>query len=369
MSLNQGTASFRKFYLSRGSRVTGDAQIETLQRAALPDMADVIGNEAVVGWCGPRHMMDGDVSMDNIACHGWLRLQLVKAVRKVPPSLLKAECALEQQAELQARGCQYLPRAVKAEIKQRVTDMLIGKAQTSLSSVGTWVNEEAGYLLAETTTDSKIDFFSPRFKAVFGVMPIVATPETVAMGDHQINHNDIEPVMFTPDASKEPPTRTDFGMEFLTWLFWAWDKNGGNFTTPDGRECAYMLEGPLTFFREGTGAHEVSIRKGSPLNSREAMACLLDGKMLRKVKFVLADGDNIWKATVDSSFLFGSLKVPKGEALDGDGAERAMFVTEFLDAWFALYGKFLSDRTDGAKWSETLASIREWIAAKNGMEV
>ena len=52
-----------------------------------------------------------------------------------------------------------------------------------------------------------------------------------------------------------------------------------------------MLEGPLTFFREGEGAHEAVLRKGTPLNSREAGTALYCGKKLKRAKLVLAEGD------------------------------------------------------------------------------
>jgi hypothetical protein len=186
------------------------------------------------------------------------------------------------------------------------------------------------------------------------------------------NVNDLDPVTYTPNPRTEPSPDVALGMEFLTWLMWRYEETGGEFHTRlHGPQIGYMLEGPLTFFHAGQGAHEVCIRKGSPLNSREAMACLLEGKLLRKAKFVMAKDSNVWTATVDDGFLFAALKLPPGEG--GDQAERfyerAQFLTEFLDAWFCLFGLFMAERVSATVWALRVCSIRDWIAKRNGMEV
>lgn len=372
MSLETGTASFRMFYVPEcGSPEEAGATMDRLAKKALPDLERTVG-ETADGWCGPRHMMDRDLSLENIACHGWLRLQYVKACRKVPDTLLQAHCKEEERAEARARGCDFLPRAVRAEIRQRVREALAAKAQPALAGIGVWIGTERGVLLAEATTDSKIDAFSPAFREVFRTLPICATPETAALKLHGVNANDLSPLSYTPDATRERPVETCLGMEFLTWLFWRYEETGGVFQTRlHGRELGYMLEGPLTFYREGAGAFEVNIRKGNPLNSPEAMACLLDGKLLSKARFVMASGEHTWCATVDATFGFGSLRLPRGEEVDPDGvfAERSLFVMEFLDAWFALYGIFIGERVAGNVWPSRVRDIRAWIAKRNGMEV
>jgi len=371
MSLETGTISFRMFYLRDDAALCSIDALANLQRAALPDLASVVGEKAD-GWCGPRHMMDRDLSLANIACHDWLRLNYVRAVRKVPETLLVAECKAEEQAELKARGGDFLPRVARAEIKQRVREALMAKAQPTLNGIGVWIDCAKRIVLAEATTDGKIDHLCPAFKAVFGNLPILATPETAAFALLKANVNDLHPETYTPDSRKEPSAEVALGMEFLTWLMWRYEENGGVFTTRlHGPQIGYMLEGPLTFFHAGQGAHEVSIRKGNPLNSREAMACLLEGKLLRKAKFVMASGDRMWTATVDDGFLFSALKLPPGEGLDQAGrfAERSLFVTEFLDAWFCLFGLFLAERIDAKAWSLRVSSMRNWIATRNGLEV
>jgi hypothetical protein len=291
----------------------------------------------------------------------------MQSERKVPETLLRAACQAEEAMELKARGGEILARHVRAEIRQRVSDGLRRLAQPTLSGIGIWFNIRTRTLLAEATTDAKIDQLCPSIKEVLGCLPICATPETAAIVLAKLNANDLDPAGFGMAA--DAPARVALGQEFLTFLFWRYDRDGGAFRLDlHGRELGYMLEGPLTFFREGQGAHEVAIRKGSPLNSREAVTCLSTGKLLSKAKFVMADGADMYTALVDDTFVFHSVKLPPGEGCSPYERfqERAGHMVTFLTAWFGLYQQFLAVRADAKAWALASAEIREWIDIRNG---
>jgi hypothetical protein len=253
---------------------------------------------------------------------------------------------------------------VKTEVKQRVTEMLLPKMPPTLSSIPVVVDFRNGLLLASALSDKQIDTLSPVFKETAGSLPILLTPETAALRRRQVNANDLEPVSFSPDTSIEPPVESTLGMDFFTWLWFAWEKQGGVYHLPDGREFGIMLEGPLTFFREGQGAHEAVLRKGTPLNSREAGTALLCGKKLKRAKVVIAHGDEVYSATLDADFAFRSLKLPKAEHADPVGKlhERLLLIEPYRAAWLSMYARFLDLRTDPKQWSKTLDAMRQWIA-------
>jgi hypothetical protein len=364
MSLDNGTISFRVFYLSDAAALRAADILEAMARRAAPDLAAV--TEKALGWAGPRSLLDRDLSAGNCVCGDWLRVNLTQVERKVPESLLKAACQAEEALELKARGGEYLARQVRAEIKQRVAAGLRQQAQPSLDGIGVWINLRTFTLIAEATTDGKIDRVSPAVKDALGLLPIGATADTAALVLGNLNRNDLEPAHF---CGVDVPHEVCLGMEFLTFLFWRYERDGGAFRLEvHGAELGYMLEGPLTFYREGQGAHEVGIRKGSPLNSREAVTCLAGGKLLRKAKFVLADGGDIYSAMVDESFCFQSVKLPKGEGGTAyeRAVERARHMVVFITAWFGLYKQFVQVRADAKAWALAAGEIREWIAARNG---
>ena len=219
-------------------------------------------------------------------------------------------------------------------------------------------------LLAGALSDKQIDALAAAFRETAGAPPLLLTPETAAIKRKGLNANDLTPTSFSPDTSLEVPPESTLGMDFMTWLWYVWEKEGGVYHLPDGREFGVMLEGPLTFFREGQGAHEAVLRKGMPLNSREAGTALLCGKKLKRAKVVIAHSDEVFSATVDADFAFRSLKLPKGEQTDADGRfeERMLMIETFWSAWLALFDRFLELRTDAQAWPKTLNAMRQWIA-------
>jgi DNA recombination-dependent growth factor C len=368
MSLENGTASFRLFWVPEGGEE--EAVIGRLAHEALPELGGGAGRAPVEGWCGPRHAFDRDLTPENISASGWLRFRHVRAEAKVPASLLEAECAVMEQAEREARGAGRLPGGVRAEIRDRAERGLLAKAQHTLSGIGVWARCGTGELLAEAATDAKIDRIAPALRRVFGTVPVCATPEAAAL---KLGHGDarnLAPCGYTPDETRGAPDYTELGMEFLTWLFWRFDKTGGVFRTrTHGPEYGYMPTGSLTFWHMGQGAFEVDIRKGSPVNSREAIACLLDGKLLSRARFTVCRGDLEWSAVIDHTFLFSGLNLPKmGKDLDPYEvtALRLQLTGEFVDAWLALYSQFLGERC-AATWPQQAAAIRQWVAERAGL--
>jgi hypothetical protein len=359
MAFDSGSVSFRLFYLQQSY---DSGVIDAFARHAAPPI-DSLNRDPISGWVTGRHLFDRELTDETCVTGPYLHAQLLRAEKKVPASLLRAYVQMEEDLERRARETDFLPRAVKAEIRQRVTESLLPKMPPTLSSIPVVVDFRNNLLLASAISDKQVDTLSPAFKETAGSLPILLTPETAALRRKQVNANDLEPVSFSPDPALEPPREATLGMDFLTWLWFTWEKEGGVYHLPDGREFGVMLEGPLTFFREGQGAHEALLRKGSPLNSREAGTALLCGKKLKRAKIVIAHGDEVTSATLDADFAFRSVKLPKSGQTEPAGRfeERMLFIETFWSAWLALYDRFLDLRTDPRLWPETLDAMRGWI--------
>jgi len=360
MAFDSGSVSFRLFYLQQ-SYDTG--LIDAFARNAAPPITS-LNRDPISGWVTGRHLLDRDLTEEKCILGPYLYAMYMRAEKKVPESLLRAYSRLEEDVELRAREVDVLPRAVRAEVKQRVIESLLPTMPPTLSSIPLVVDFRNDLLLAGAMSDKLIDTLSPVFKETAGTLPILLTPETAAIRRKQINANDLDPVTFSPDDTLEPPTESTLGMDFFTWLWFVWEKDGGVYHLPDGREFGVMLEGPLTFFREGQGAHEAVLRKGTPINSREAATALLCGKKLKRAKVVIGQSDNVFSATLDADFAFRSLKLPKGDQQDPIGRfqERMLFIETFWSAWLSLYDRFLELRTDSKRWPQTLDAMKQWIA-------
>ena len=359
MSFESGSISFRVFHLDHEF---DSGIVEQFARHAVPPVETLL-TEPLVGWVTSRHLLDRDLTEEKILHAGYVSVQLLRAEKKIPEALLRAHCRIEEEAERKARDLEFLPRAARAEIKQRVREELLPAMPPTLVGMPVCVDLRNKLLFAQCMADAKIDLLTAQFRETTNVFPRLMTPDEAAMRRARVNVNDLATARYTPDESVEDERELSIGMDFLTWLWFHWEKDGGAFKF-NSLQHAYMLEGPLTFFRDGAGAHEAVLRHGSPLNSDEARAALLCGKKLRRAKFILAEGNNQWSATLDSDFAVRSLKLPKSEQPDPVGRfqERMSHVERFLECLLHLYDRFLKLRAEKRAWSAELNAIREWIS-------
>jgi hypothetical protein len=365
MGFDSGTVSFRVFHLRQG--LTRDS-IEQFAAMAAPPI-ETLSRDAIQGWVSWRHLLDREVTEDRCVFSSWMHLALMRAERKIPGALLRAYCRLEEEIERKARGADFLDRKARSEVKERVVSQLLPTMPPTLTGTAAVVDFRNDRVLAEAMSDAQIDRFCPFFRETTGQMPLLLNAETLALLRARVNATDLMPASFTTDAEVENEIQTSLGLEFLTWLWYAWEKDGGVFRLKNGDECGYMLEGPLLFFREGKGAHEAVLRKGTPLLSREAGMALFCGKKLKRAKFTLARGEQAWTATIDADFAIRGLKLPPSDQPDPTGQfqERMLAVETFLEAYFELYDRFLALRCNPAEWSLCLNGLHTWVARLAGV--
>ncbi|MDD5708554.1 MAG: recombination-associated protein RdgC [Kiritimatiellae bacterium] len=365
MGFDSGNVSFRLFHLRQG--FTRDA-VERFAALAAPPI-ETLGRDPIQGWVSGRHLLDRDISEANSVFGAWMHLCLMRAERKIPEALLRAYCRIEEETERLARGTDMLPRQARAEIKTRVVEQLLPTMPPTLTGLPMALSFRDDLLLAGAMSDQQLDRFCPFFRETTGVMPLLLTAETIALLRRQVNATDLLPSSFTPDQSVESDIEISLGLEFLTWMWFFWEREGGTFHLPDGGEpYGFMFEGPVMFFREGQGAHEAVLRKGSPLLSREAGIALYCGKKLKRAKFTLARGSRQWVATVDADFGIRALKLPQTEQPDPAGRfeERMLAIEEFWRAYMTLYDRFLDLRRQPAVWQQQVDGMRAWVAQRAG---
>ena len=309
MSFDSGTISFRLFHLQqpRTPRI-----IEALAKRAAPPI-DTLDRDPISGWASGQSPLDRNITDQKCVIGPYLHVQWMKAEKKIPASLLKAHLKQEEEAERNARGVAFLPRIWKAAIKTRVIAELQPKMQPTLTTIPAALNLISDLLIATALSDNQIDTLCQAIKTTTGAHPILITPETAALKRKNINARDLPPTVFSPDPAINPTAEPTLGMDFLTWLWYTWEKEARLHRLPDGRTFGFILEGPVTFYHQGQGAHEVALRHGIPLNSREAGTTLLCGKKLKRAKIIIAHNDGIYTATLDDTFAIRSLKLPKGE--------------------------------------------------------
>ncbi|MDA0990781.1 MAG: hypothetical protein O3A51_08525 [Verrucomicrobia bacterium] len=358
MSFESGSVGFRIFLVPE---TLPRSVIDQFRAEAMPPL-NTLGNGDIQGWVGHRHLLDRQITEDNATLGGYLTLSLVKAERKIPPTLMRAECKLEELARMQADGVAFLNRNVRAEIRKSVHDRMLPTMPPSLSAIRIVYMAQAGILLADAMTDKQADALELAFRRTTGIGLIPLTADTATLKLAGGNPNDFNPVSFSPDIEAAIAGGTT-GQDFLTWL-WFFSETSGRAVTTEAGDFAIGLEGPLVFVREGDGAHEIALRKGSPLLSSEAKTALLSGKKLKRSKLLLVRGEDIWEATIDAdTFAFRGVKLPADKALDPVSRfqERMLLLDQFRQALMGFFAEFLKARATDAAWAATRDRVHAWV--------
>lgn len=360
MSFERGSMAGRFFAVPRAFP---DGVVERFAAHAMPGL-DTLGDGTIQGWTTGRHALDREITEDAAFYGGHLRLALTQAVRKVPESLVVAECRMEEIAHCQAHGVQKVSGAVRREIRKSVEERLIPQAQPDLKQIPFVLNADRSVLAAGALSDAHVDAFQVHFAQTVGFSLIPLCPDLLAMKEAGVNVGDWTPCSFSPDREDEEVDH-DPGLDFLTWLWFTAEAMGGRVKLADGSGWDVMIEGPLRMVMGGSGAHDVAVSKGEPLLSAEVKAALLAGKKLRRAKITLANGSDCWTCTLDAvTFAWRSLKVPEGERMDAV----SMFQTRmermevFRRALTGLFMRFVAERNDSKAWLERVKEINAWVA-------
>jgi hypothetical protein len=92
------------------------------------------------------------------------------------------------------------------------------------------------------------------------------------------------------------------GEEFLTWLWFSIERDGGEFTV-DGHTVSVTIDDFLAFAPRDDADSEQTLRFGLPTRSSEARAALRNGHRLRRCKLVVAEQATEWTLVLDGPTL------------------------------------------------------------------
>lgn len=361
MGFEGGSISCRMFYVPGG---LSEKCVEAFARYAAPPI-DTLGRQPVSGWVTGRHLLDRNITEETAYYGGYLRLTLMKAERKIPEALLRAECRIEELAAMQAKGVAFLKRDERAKIREGVIDRLLPGMPPTLKGIPVIYDGRSRLLYAGATADKQVEALSVAFKAATRITLVPVTPVTAALERGKVNAADFEPSSFSPEIEDEGANANP-GRDFLTWLWFFSERKGGLVNTDLG-EFGVMIEGPLLFIHEGGGAHEAVLRKGAPLLSAEAKTSLLSGKKLRSARVVFAHGEQVWQAVLDADqFVLRGIKLPQGDNVDAISKfqQRMAFLQTFRETLLTAYDIFLESRANKQKWRAMQKEIQSWVAAR-----
>ena len=359
-AFESGSVSFRLFYMQ--PEVISELLPEVLDGHGMPEI-EKLGITPLSGWVDGMRLKGDNLTRESCVFERYVYLGLMQAERKIPPALLEMRCDEECEAELKARGADYLPKSVQSEIRQRVIEALKPDMPPIYTGIPVVADMEQGIIFAGAISDAQVDALNAGLMVVTGSCPAVMTAESAAMKRAGVDYRDLAATVFSGDKSIEPDIECSLGMDFLTWLWFERETKGDVPAGVANGAFSYMLDGPVTFFRERAGAQEAVIRKGAALNSAESAAALQCGKKIKKVKFFLAHGTDVFSGMVDDSFAFRGVKLPKIEFCGREAIfhERMRLLRVFVGCWLALFDRFIALRSDQTKWHLVVDVMRDRV--------
>lgn len=160
--------------------------------------------------------------------------------------------------------------------------------------------------------------------------------------------------------------RSFLASEFLTWLWFRCEVEGGTFDLPSGG-VSIAVEDALTLASWEDDAVKASLRGGTPTRRPEAANALAAGLLLRKARFIAARAGREWLFSLDADTLdLRSVKVVESDP-DEDPedalADKLAASEELRIAVDELYADFLGVRLDD-QWELETKRLRDWVRTK-----
>ena len=157
------------------------------------------------------------------------------------------------------------------------------------------------------------------------------------------------------------------GEEFLTWIWWRWETDGGEFTLPGGRVVGVALDDFLSFAAPSDDETEQTLRRGLPTRTAEARTALRQGNRLRNARLLVAEGSRQWNATMDApSLTLTGVKLPEdAEECESDvdrNADRSANWLALHEIVQGLYGMFLKERLAPGFKTGGAEQMARWMA-------
>ena len=173
MPFDQGTITFR---ICRLPQSMPEDAIEKFAALVAPPLED-IQDEPVWGWVSPRHLLDTRIDETTIKFAGHYHLCLRQAERKIPASLLTAECRMVELTRMAEKDVDHLNKKERRTIKEDVKQRLLPTMPPQLSGVYFAIDNSEDLLYTTATSQHPLDLFLSFFSKTFGFEPIPLTPE------------------------------------------------------------------------------------------------------------------------------------------------------------------------------------------------
>lgn len=386
MAFVSGPVSYQRFFLS--SRLAGhltEAMHNAITARAF-GRSGVLSDDTQIGWIGPRHVLDTEISGEDIAFGSFLHLGLRVDRLRIPSNILKAYIRQEEDAVKANTGREFLSKGERKKAREAALLRAEQEARdgsfrrTSAYPVLIDLANKRAFLASGST--GLADKFIKLCNDTFGHSPEPATPESVARRIKAGSRNPAAIDHVTAMRLVKPPDGFDadraggsfsggdlsfLGKEMLTWIWHQSDANEGRLAVSTGDEVSVMIDKSLRLKCDFGMTGAVTISADGPTGLPEARAALAIGKQPVKAGIILGARSGEFRFALDATrFVISGLTLPE-ETGDQDPRARveARFelIGESADLLDALYQAFLEVRI-ASDWSKKQRELARWAAGK-----
>lgn len=383
MGFDSGSMSFQRFAVVGSTPAMPDEQmLEKFAAHALKESEMGVPAEMEWGWCGGRHVLDGEFGFEHNIFNDCCFVGLRTDVNKVPGELKKAWQFQEEQGFAQQNPSGFASKRQKRDAKDIVRrrmdeELRAGRFRRSKLSAVLW--DVPGATLYGPSAISVVERLAELFDRTFQLelQPLgsgaLALRQLEAMGKRR-DYEDLRPTRFVtgpggesqapeyPWTAKGDATKDFLGNEFLVWLWHASEQKSASVETKHG-PATLMIDKSLDLDCVYAATGRDTLRGDGPGRMPEAIDALRSGKVPRKAGLIIDRRSVSYSFNLNAeSLAVSTLRLPDIEADTPRTLfeERITMLRDFVQMLDELYGAFLSQRVSGA-WENHVAQIRRWI--------
>lgn len=348
MGLLQGSMTLR-FYKIEGEvpKKYQEEYLDDLKRNAFRELGPE--KEFGIGWVSPENFLDTHFKENKVFHNQYVTVTMRADKKQVNARFFRA--LLEQEIEKAKKegNKEKLRPSEKKEIKDRLHRQLLAETEPARRTWDFCWDVGTGRAYFFGTADKLQDQFREQFGKTFHLEPQMLTVKA----------------RFEAAAGQAlPPDVEDPGREFLTWLYWMTDKQGGKFQLEKSGEVQVWVDDKMLFKDATEKPASTALSGGDPARAPESRASLAGGKRLSKVKLGLKRGEREWSFTLDGETLdLSALKLPAllTDQEDEKLFERLALLEEAAFVVDELFGLYATTRLDDSWEKKDAAWIQRWI--------
>jgi hypothetical protein len=289
--------------------------------------------------------------------------------RRIPSILRKQHVRAAIDRYREENEGRWPSRQEKAQIRDDVLVRLLDKVLPHPTGCDLAWNTKKKWLLAGTTSKTMLDMAFGHLESHLRIYPApllhsswaqrllpARGPERAALDS-----------LVSPDSGNALAEGRVLGYEFLTWLWFRSETEGGATVLPDGREAEIHVGERIVLSRPDDGRERVLCTTPA-VSLHEARTALQHGKQVEDVQLITVLGDNEYSFRLDRDLWSvrsfrgpRQIRDPGEEERDGIFLEKMFFLEEVFAALDAAYALFLSQRLTGGWESKGKPAMKKWL--------